>query len=147
MVRTDHQILGIIFKKGYSGIYYLVLKRNTMQGGFWQPVTGGVEDNETLEEALRREIKEETGIKDIVRIIPGLQAHRFYAPRAVYEYAFGVEVRPGTRVKLSGKEHSDARWCDYKTARSLMVWPGNRTALERLDSILRNEQNNAETSH
>lgn len=139
MVRTDQVVLGIIFKRGESGLFYLVLKRNTMQGGFWQPVTGGVEDTETLEEALRREIREETGIKDLLRVIPDLQSHRFYAPRAVYEHAFGVEVRPGTKVKLSGEEHSDARWCEYQAARSLMVWPGNRTALERLDSILRNE--------
>ena len=139
MSRTDQLILGIVFKRGESGLFYLLLKRNPRQGGFWQPVTGGVEDTETLEEALRREIREETGIKDIVRIVGGLQSHRFYAPRAVYEHAFGVEVRPGTKVKLDGVEHSDARWCNYEDARSRMVWPGNRTALERLDSVLRNE--------
>jgi dATP pyrophosphohydrolase len=139
MVRTDQVILGIIFKRGESGVFYLLLKRNPRGGGFWQPVTGGVEDTETLEEALHREIREETGIKECVRVIPGLQSHRFYAPRAVYEHAFGVEVRPGTKVKLDGLEHSDARWCPYQDARALLVWPGNRTALERLDSVLRNE--------
>jgi dATP pyrophosphohydrolase len=139
MVRTDQLVLGIVFKRGDAGVYYLMLKRNARQGGFWQPVTGGVEDTETLEEALRREVREETGIREMVRLIPGLQSHRFYAPRALYEHAFGVEVRPGTKVKLNGEEHSDARWCTYDDARGLMVWPGNRTALERLDSIVRNE--------
>lgn len=142
MARTDQAVLGIIFKRGQTGTFFLLLKRNPRQGGFWQPLTGGVEDTETLEEALHREVREETGIKEVVRLIPGLLSHRFYAPRAVHEHAFGVEVRPGTRVKLDGKEHSDARWCTYEEARSMLVFPANRTALERLDSILRSE-----TSH
>ncbi len=139
MTRTDQSVLGIIFKRGQTGTFFLLLKRNPRQGGFWQPLTGGVEDTESLEEALRREIREETGIKEVVRILPGLLSHRFYAPRAVHEHAFGVEVRPGTRVKLDGKEHSDARWCTYEEARGMLVFPANRTALERLDSILRSE--------
>jgi tRNA (guanine-N1)-methyltransferase len=81
-------------------------------------------------------------IDAVVRLVPGLLSHRFYAPRAVQEHAFGVEVRPGTPVKLDGKEHSDARWCTYEEAKAMLVFPANRTALERLDSILRSE-----TSH
>jgi dATP pyrophosphohydrolase len=142
MARTDQVVLGIIFKRGQTGTFFLLLKRNPRQGGFWQPLTGGVEEGETLEETLLRELREETAIKEVVRVVPGLLSHRFYAPRAVHEHAFGVEVRPGTRVKLDGKEHSDARWCTYEEARSMLVFPANRTALERLESILRNE-----TSH
>lgn len=140
MARTDQVVLGIIFKRGPSGVFYLLLKRVTFQGGFWQPVTGGVEDTETLEEALLREVREETGIRTVVRVIPDLQSHRVYAPRAVYEHAFGVEVRPGTKVKLDGKEHSDARWCDFEEARDMLVFPANRLVLERLDSFLNAER-------
>ena len=140
MARTDQLILAIIFKRGQTGTFFLLLKRNPRQGGFWQPLTGGVEEHETLEQALYREVREETGIKEVVRLVPGLLNHKFYAPRAVHEHAFGVEVRPGTRVKLDGKEHSDARWCTYEEAKSMMVFPANRTALERLDSILRSEE-------
>ncbi len=142
MARTDKVVLGIIFKRGQTGTFFLLLKRNPRQGGFWQPLTGGVEEGETLEEALMREVREETGIKEVLQVIPGLLSHRFYAPRAVHEHAFGVEVRPGTRVKLDGKEHSDARWCTYDQAKSMLVFPANRTALERLESMIRNE-----TSH
>ncbi|MDD1755488.1 MAG: NUDIX pyrophosphatase [Methanomassiliicoccales archaeon] len=142
MARTDQVVLGIIFKRGQTGTFFLLLKRNARQGGFWQPLTGGVEDTETLQEALIREVREETGIKEVVRVVPDLLSHRFYAPRPVHEHAFGVEVRPGTRVKLDGKEHSDARWCTYNEAKGMLMFPSNRTALERLDSILRGE-----TSH
>jgi 8-oxo-dGTP pyrophosphatase MutT (NUDIX family) len=139
MVRTDQLVLGLIFKRGHSGVFYLLLKRTPRQGGFWQPLTGGVEDNETMEEALLREVREETGIRAVLRVIPSLQSRRFFAPRAVYEHAFGIEVRPGTKVKLDGTEHSDARWCTYEEAIRLLVFPGNKAALERLDSILRND--------
>ena len=41
---------------------YLLLKRVTDRGAFWQGVKGGVENGESLLEAARRELIEETGL-------------------------------------------------------------------------------------
>ncbi len=40
---------------------YLLLRRISSRGGFWQGVTGGVEKDEDLKEAAVRELFEETG--------------------------------------------------------------------------------------
>jgi 8-oxo-dGTP pyrophosphatase MutT (NUDIX family) len=53
-------------------IEYLLLKRLPEKNGFWQPITGGVEEGETQEEALLREVIEETGVKNVVAVIKDL---------------------------------------------------------------------------
>ncbi len=41
---------------------FLILLTKASRGRFWQPVTGSVEEGESLEEAARREAIEETGL-------------------------------------------------------------------------------------
>jgi len=62
-MRLPIQVEVIIFRRNGSRIEYLLLKRLPERNGFWQPVTGGVEEGETRKEALCREVMEETGIK------------------------------------------------------------------------------------
>ena len=68
-MRLPIQVEAILFRNNEGEIEFLILKRKKERGGFWQPITGGLEDDETLMEALRREIKEETGITNYERII------------------------------------------------------------------------------
>src|SRR4051812_42661610 len=41
---------------------FLVFHTQPKRGAFWQPVTGGVEKDETYEQAALREVQEETGL-------------------------------------------------------------------------------------
>jgi len=54
-MRLPIQVEAIIFRRNGNTIEYLLLKRLPDRNGFWQPVTGGLEEGETLVEALRRE--------------------------------------------------------------------------------------------
>lgn len=60
------KVEGMIFRRTKDGPEYLLLKRLPERNGFWQPVTGGVEDEETHEEALYREVFEETGVRNLL---------------------------------------------------------------------------------
>ena len=51
---------------------FLLLKRTPQDGGFWQPLTGTVEDGEKLSDCLKRELNEETGIKDIITLLENI---------------------------------------------------------------------------
>ncbi|UCC34079.1 MAG: NUDIX domain-containing protein, partial [Candidatus Bathyarchaeota archaeon] len=55
-MRLPIQIQAILFKRSGGEIQYLLLKRCPERGGFWQPVTGGLEEGENRLEALKREI-------------------------------------------------------------------------------------------
>ena len=143
------QIEAILYKRADGKIQYLLLKTIPRRGEFWQPITGGLEKGETKIEALKREVREETGIKNVINIIRDVHYYEFPDPDLieyfkrhghecthVKEYVFGVEVSSDEKVVLDGKEHSEFKWCGFQEALGLMKWKGNEDALKELDRIL-----------
>lgn len=115
-MRLPIQVEAILFKRNYGRIQYLTLKTIPPRGEFWQPITGGVEEGETKIEALKREVKEETGITSIVKVVEHVhyfefQDHTFMdylrkhgrACRHLKEYAYGVEVPPDGKLFWMGR--------------------------------------------
>src|SRR6185503_19154811 len=51
----------VVFSEREEKRLYLLLKRVSSHGGFWQSVTGSLEDGETHPQAAVREVREETG--------------------------------------------------------------------------------------
>jgi len=141
-MRLPIQVQAILFRKIDGKIQYLLLKRISSIGGFWQPVTGGIEEGETKIEALKREVREETGIKNIVRIMKDIYYDEFWdffkregCQHLIKEYVFGVEVSSNEKIVIS-REHSEYRWCGFKEALKLLKWKGNREAIKKLNEIL-----------
>ena len=60
-MRQPIQVLIYPVKTVGSKWEYLLLRRTASRGGFWQGVTGGVEEDEGVVEAATRELFEETG--------------------------------------------------------------------------------------
>ncbi|MDH5733812.1 MAG: NUDIX pyrophosphatase [Candidatus Bathyarchaeota archaeon] len=130
------QVEAIIFRRNYNKIEYLLLKRTPERNGFWQPVTGGLEEGEVRTEALYREIYEETGVRSYIRVIDRLHHFEFSDPYPSQEYVYGVEVSPSEHTVLDGEEHSEYRWCSFQEALQLLYWKENKEALRRLNKIL-----------
>jgi dATP pyrophosphohydrolase len=135
-MRLPIQVEAIIFRRNDSIIEYLLLKRLPERNGFWQPVTGGMEEGETRQEALCREVMEETGVKNMVAVIEGLYYFEFSDPNLNQEYVYGVEVSPSEDIVLDGKEHSEYRWCSFQEALQLLHWKENKEALRKLNMTL-----------
>jgi 8-oxo-dGTP pyrophosphatase MutT (NUDIX family) len=101
-----------------------------------------LEEGETKVEALEREVREETGIKKIVRIMKNIYYAEFMdffkregCQRLIKEYVYGVEVSSNEKIAIS-REHSEYRWCGVEEALKLLKWKGNKEALEKLNVIL-----------
>ncbi|HUV98375.1 MAG TPA: NUDIX pyrophosphatase [Candidatus Paceibacterota bacterium] len=135
-MRLPVQVEAIIFRREGGKVEYLLLKRRPERNGFWQPVTGGVEEGETREEALRREVMEETGVKSMVAVIEGLYYFEFSDPNLNQEHVYGVEVSPSEEIVLDGEEHSEYRWCSFHEALQLLHWRENKEALRKLNKSL-----------
>ena len=62
-MRSPRNILIVPYLRAESSEYYCIFKRKDMD--IWQFVSGGAEDDESPEQAAKREFFEETGISSI----------------------------------------------------------------------------------
>jgi 8-oxo-dGTP pyrophosphatase MutT (NUDIX family) len=130
---TRQQILVFPFRRRAAVREYLLLRRVPKVGGFWQPVTGGIEAGETPEVAAQREIGEETALAG--QLIPtGLGGAFHWAGIRWQETVYAWEVTEGD--PQIGPEHDDYAWCSMGEAWWRLYWPLNRTHLAAVDRLL-----------
>jgi dATP pyrophosphohydrolase len=137
----------VVFALGGGKREYLLLRRVASHGGFWQSVTGSLEDNETHREAAIREVREETGVvADQAELIDLNLTNNFaiapqwlgrYAPGVTHneEVCFALQVQ-NRDVVLDPSEHDSYIWVDYQTATGLLYWESSKRAFALLESTL-----------
>lgn len=142
----DYQINCIVLKRQgrlLKDIKFLLLKRIQRKGGFWQPITGGAFFSEDKIAALKRELEEETGIKqkEIKNIINTNYSFSFVNDEGnkLQEYVYGVEINPNQKIVIS-KEHTEARWVGFKTALKLLKYESNKKGFRMLYEILKKRE-------
>ena len=104
--------------------------------GLWQCVSGTLEPDERVTAGALRELLEETGFgpDDIEAFYDLDLVNQFHEPSfdaIVTAAVFAVRTRPQAELRLSN-EHDDARWHDLEEAHQQVIWPGYRTAIERI---------------
>ncbi len=64
-MKRVHIVAGIIFNPEKTQVYITKRHDNAHKGGFWEFPGGKVEDNESVSDAIERELFEEIGIHDL----------------------------------------------------------------------------------
>lgn len=147
-MRQPIQVLVYPVRAGDHGPEYLLLHRLATRGDFWQGVTGGVEEGETILEAARREMIEETGLVpstiqkiDYTYSFPvGEKWRHLYAEgvEEIAEYVFVAQVDGQQTPTPDAREHDQWQWCSLEAALERLTWPGNIEALKQCDNFLKN---------
>lgn len=136
-MKIKKKILAIIYKKEKKENLFLALRNNPKDkihgGDYYYVITGGLNSNETNEQAIKREIEEETGIKEIKEIkdldkvyIYTCSGEKGYLCK---EYAYIIKVEDD--VKFLNEEHIDYKWLNKKEFISLIKWE-NKNELNKL---------------
>jgi 8-oxo-dGTP pyrophosphatase MutT (NUDIX family) len=133
IIRVRNEVQGVIFDKSNGGHVLLVRKRDRRVRRFhWRLLKGGVDEGETKVEALRREISEETGLKNI-KILEQVHNYEFVFKGMCHRVSsFLVNADSAEPVKLQESELSDYVWAEPENAKQLLYWYNEREALRKL---------------
>ncbi|HQN64732.1 MAG TPA: dihydroneopterin triphosphate diphosphatase [Methylophilus sp.] len=122
----------------------ILLLERADKAGFWQSVTGSLEEGETPREAAIREVQEETGLDARAYGLQDWQASNVYEiyPHWRYRYApgvtenrehlFGLCVPRDVHITLAPREHVRYEWVDWREAAKRVFSWTNVDALKRL---------------
>jgi 8-oxo-dGTP pyrophosphatase MutT (NUDIX family) len=127
-----------IFREAAMGREILLIRRapGRILPGLWQCVSGSLEAGERVAEGALRELREETGFDGgaIEAFYDMDLVNQFHEPSVdgvMTAAVFAVRVAPDAEPTLS-HEHDGARWLPIDDAHREVVWPGYRTAIERI---------------
>ena len=136
--RRPESVLIVIYTDG--GEFLLLERRRPV--GFWQSVTGSLEWGENADSAARREVVEETGIRQgvlvnlqwtqVYEILPAFG--KVYAPGVTrnLEHAFSLRLTQRTPVSLSDSEHVRFQWVPGAEAVAMVSSSTNRAVIDQL---------------
>ena len=126
-------------------IYYLLLKRKLHWKG-WEFPKGGLEKNENIIDTIKRELKEETGLKPLK--IKSFKIHGKYNYKKEYPerigfigqsyFLYSAEVKKDG-VKIDQREHSNYKWLEFDKAIKKLTWPNQKKCLNIVNDWLKEE--------
>ena len=126
-----------------NDLQVLIMERAD-KSGFWQSVTGSLEQGESPLQAAIREVQEETGLDatqydlqdwhatNVYEIYPHWR-HR-YAPEVTHntEHLFGLLLPDTLPIKMAPDEHVQYQWVDWREAAKRVFSWTNIDALSKL---------------
>lgn len=138
-MRAPFQVLLFPYIKEGDEYLYAIFKRADF--GFWQGLSGGGEDAETPDGAVRREAYEEAGIdrgSSYIRLSSMTTIPAEYVGGKKWgedivmipECAFGLEMT--SKVLNISNEHSEYSWVSFKDAIKMLKYDSNKSAVWEL---------------
>ena len=115
----------------------LLLKVKTEQRSFWQPITGGIESDESPEIACIREIFEETGLEIELTKLLQIGHHTVVIDEdlTIFKTLFLVETKQKD-IHISD-EHIDFMWTEVKNVPDILYWQSNQETFQKILEKLR----------
>lgn len=145
-MRQPYTVLVFPFRRTDSGLQYAVFRRSDDLS--WQSVSGGVEDDEDMPTAARRETVEETGLASThplykLAMISGVGKICFaasaYWPAELYivpKHFFAMDVSAESVDVVLSHEHQQFSWFGYDEAYAVLRYDDDKTALWELNTRL-----------
>ncbi len=126
----------VIFRKDGEIKYLLLL----YQAGHWDLPKGHVEKGETLEDTVKREVKEETGLEDM-KIVSGFKEtikyfFKWEGKNILKFVTFFLAETDASEVRIS-QEHIGFEWLPYNEAVKRVTFKNAKEILKKANDFLR----------
>ena len=118
-----------IEQEGKYLMLHRVKKHHDINAGKWIGVGGHVENGETPEECLLREVKEETGLALTAYRLRGLVTFLSDACEPELMCVFTADAFDGEMIEC---DEGELAWVDKSEVLALPTWEGDHVFLERL---------------
>lgn len=118
-----------IEKEGKYLMLHRVKKHHDINAGKWIGVGGHVENGETPEECLLREVKEETGLRLTAYRLRGLVTFLSDVCEPELMCVFTADAFDGEMIEC---DEGELAWVEKSDVLALPTWEGDRVFLERL---------------
>ncbi len=124
-----HVAVGVVLRN--STVFLTKRHEEAHQGGKWEFPGGKVEQNETVAQALARELKEEISI-DVLACQPLMLIAHDYGDKQVKLDIFIVDQFIGEPTALEGNEQ---QWCSIEGLSALNFPAANQEIVEKLHAM------------
>ncbi|MEM0171547.1 MAG: nucleotide sugar dehydrogenase [Thermoproteota archaeon] len=110
----------------------LVKRRNEPFSGFWSLPGGFVEYGETVEEAVKREVKEETGLIVELEKLVGVYSERNRHPgRHVVAVCYSTKIKE-SKISIDLEENEEAKFFNYRELPKNLAFDHNKMIYDYL---------------
>ncbi len=131
---------GVVYRRGDDGIEIVLASRRTRRGQLaWGLAKGGIEDEESMEDAAVREVREETGLLAEIEASLG-ETRYFYVwenVRIRKTVHFFLMRHTGGDIDDRDDEMEEIRWFPLERALKRAAYRGERDMLVRAAELLR----------
>jgi 8-oxo-dGTP pyrophosphatase MutT (NUDIX family) len=138
--RTEVSAGGVVYRHGPEGIEVVLAARRTRRGDLaWGLAKGGIEADESAEQAAVREVREETGIEAEIEASLG-ETRYFYVwedVRIRKTVHFFLMLATGGDPTDRDDEMEDVQWFALERALKRAAYRGERDVLGRAAEMLR----------
>jgi len=129
------KVRAIIYDLKNGQFYFLIIHRILRWRG-WEVLKETIEPSETPLQALKRGIKEETGLKNY-KIIKNLHAYEEWKAlgnkyKIIATYLVKADKKQKISLKQKVREHDKYQWLDKKTALKKLTWPKTKQLIKSL---------------
>jgi 8-oxo-dGTP pyrophosphatase MutT (NUDIX family) len=133
---VEHSAGAIIFRKEEGRVFYLLLQYDPKYWGFPK---GQIKEGEEEIAAAKREIKEETGIEDVIFIEGFKEKNEYFFKhqgKTIFKTVnFYLAETKTKEIKIS-EEHINFKWLPYEEAREQLTFKNAKEVLQKANDFL-----------
>jgi 8-oxo-dGTP diphosphatase len=132
--RAVHVAVAVIWRSVGGSAQILLTQRpdHVHLGGYWEYPGGKIDPSESVDQAARREVLEETGIA-LGDVTPLITVEHQYTERLVRLHAVLSQVPDNARIQPRGI--ADWRWVPPRELHHMKLPPANQAVTERIMQV------------